>query len=116
MSTPDDYRAMAEECFRWARQAQTEDKRQAYLECGPDVARSRVGPRLWPSRSDANPVAAQFEALMGAVSIAVLAQQRVNCGDTILVLYDAANCRPRLRIAANIAFRELVCRGQALES
>jgi hypothetical protein len=27
MSTPDHYRAMAEECFRWARQAQTEDKR-----------------------------------------------------------------------------------------
>jgi len=25
---------------------------------GPDVARSRFGPRLWPSRSDANPVAA----------------------------------------------------------
>jgi len=27
---------MAEECFRWARQALTEDKRQAYL----DVART----------------------------------------------------------------------------
>ena len=40
MSTPDDYRAMAEECFRWARQAQTEDKRQAYL----DVARPL---RVW---------------------------------------------------------------------
>ena len=25
-------RAMAEECFRWAQQAQTEDKRQAYLD------------------------------------------------------------------------------------
>jgi hypothetical protein len=36
MSTSDDYRAMAEECFRWARQALTEDKRQAYL----DVART----------------------------------------------------------------------------
>jgi hypothetical protein len=72
MSTPDDYRAMAEECFRWARQAQTEDKRQAYLDVAPDVARSRVGPRLWPSSSDANPVAAQSEALMGAASISVL--------------------------------------------
>ena len=36
MSTPGDYRAMAEECFRWAQHAQTEDKRQAYL----DVART----------------------------------------------------------------------------
>ncbi len=70
MSTPDDYRAMAEECFRWARQAQTEDKRQA---------------------------------LMGAVSIAMSAQQRINCGAAIPVLYDAVSCRPRLGIAANIA-------------
>ncbi len=66
MSTPDDYRAMAEECLRWARQAQTEDKRQAYLDvartwleaasgqdCGPPaqtrcldrgLAQQRVGP------------------------------------------------------------------------
>ena len=49
MSTPDDYRVMAEECFRWARQAQTEDKRQAYL----DVARTWLEvasglPTLWP--------------------------------------------------------------------
>jgi hypothetical protein len=57
MSTPDDYRAMAEECFRWARHAQTEDKRQAYLDvartwleaasaqdCGPPAQT----PTLWP--------------------------------------------------------------------
>jgi hypothetical protein len=69
MSTPDDYRAMAEECFRWARQAQTEDKRQAYL----DVARTWLEAA---SGQDCG-VAAQSEALMGAVSIAVLAQQCV---------------------------------------
>jgi len=57
MSTPGDYRAMAEECFRWAQHAQTEDKRQAYLDvartwleaasgqdCGPPVQT----PTLWP--------------------------------------------------------------------
>ena len=62
MSTPDDYRAMAEECFRWARRAQTEDKRQAYL----DVART-CGSRVWtglrPLGSDTNPVAPRSEAL-----------------------------------------------------
>ncbi len=42
------------------------------------------------------------QALTGAVSIAVLAQQRINCGDAIPVLYDAVSCRPRLGIAANI--------------
>jgi hypothetical protein len=45
MSTPDDYRAMAEECFRWARQAQTEDKRQAYLDVAGPPAQT---PTLWP--------------------------------------------------------------------
>jgi Lon protease-like protein len=64
MSTPDDYRAMAEEYFRWARQAQTEDKRQAYL----DVARTWLEAA---SGQDCG-VAAQSEALMGAVLIAVL--------------------------------------------
>jgi hypothetical protein len=54
--------------------------------------------------------------LMGAVSIAVSAQQRVNCGDAILVLYDAASCGPRLGIASNIAFGELACRDRTLES
>jgi len=57
MSRPGDYRAMAEECFRWAQHAQTEDKRQAYLDvartwleaasgqdCGPPVQT----PTLWP--------------------------------------------------------------------
>ena len=43
MSTPDAYRAMAEECFRWARRAQTEDKRQAYL----DVARTWLEAASW---------------------------------------------------------------------
>ena len=66
MSTPDDYRAMAEECFRWARQAQTEDKRQAYLDVartwleaasGQDCGPPAQMPTLWPLKS---------EALMGA--------------------------------------------------
>src|SRR6516165_2319796 len=63
MSTPRDYRALAEECFRWAQQAQTEDKRQAYL----DVARTwlEAASGQGPSHSDTNPVAAQSEALMG---------------------------------------------------
>jgi hypothetical protein len=58
MSTPDDYRAMAEECFRWARRAQTEDKRQAYLDVartwleaasGQDCGPWAQTPTLWPS-------------------------------------------------------------------
>ena len=57
MSTPDDYRVMAEECFRWARQAQTEDKRQAYLDVartwlevasGLDCGLPAQTPTLWP--------------------------------------------------------------------
>ena len=57
MSTPDDYRAMAEECARWARQAQTEDKRQAYLDVartwleaasGQDCGPPAQTPTLWP--------------------------------------------------------------------
>ena len=57
MSTPDDYRAMAEECFRWARRAQTEDKRQAYLDVartwleaasGQDCGPWAQTPTLWP--------------------------------------------------------------------
>ena len=57
MSTPDDYRAMAEECFRWAQQAQTEDKRQAYLDVartwleaasGQDCGPWAQTPTLWP--------------------------------------------------------------------
>ena len=32
MSTSDDYRAMAEECFRRAQEAQTNNERQGYLE------------------------------------------------------------------------------------
>ncbi len=32
MSTPDDYRAMAEECFRRAREAESDRERQGYLE------------------------------------------------------------------------------------
>ena len=57
MSTPDDHRAMAEECFRWARQAQTEDKRQAYLDVartwleaasGQDCGPPAQTPTLWP--------------------------------------------------------------------
>ena len=56
MSTPNDYRAMAE-VFRWARQAQTEDIRQAYLEVartwleaasGQDCGPPAQTPTLWP--------------------------------------------------------------------
>jgi hypothetical protein len=32
MSTPDDYQAMAEECFRRAQESQTESERHGYLE------------------------------------------------------------------------------------
>ena len=32
MSTPDDYRAMAEECFRRAHESQTDSERDGYLE------------------------------------------------------------------------------------
>ncbi len=32
MSTPDDYRAMAEECFWRAREAESDRERQGYLE------------------------------------------------------------------------------------
>ena len=32
MSTPDDYQAMAEECFRRAQEAQTDSERHGYLE------------------------------------------------------------------------------------
>ena len=48
---------MAEECFRWARQAQTEDKRQAYLDVartwlaaasGQDCGPPAQTPTLWP--------------------------------------------------------------------
>ena len=51
------YRAMAEECFRWARRAQTEDKRQAYLDVartwleaasGQDCGPPAQTPTLWP--------------------------------------------------------------------
>jgi hypothetical protein len=31
MITPEQYREMAEECFRWAREAQTDDVRLCYL-------------------------------------------------------------------------------------
>jgi hypothetical protein len=36
MSTPNDYQAMAEECFRRAREAKTDNERQDYL----DLART----------------------------------------------------------------------------
>jgi hypothetical protein len=48
---------MAEECFRWARQAQTEDKRQAYLDVARTWLEAASGqicsppaqtPTLWP--------------------------------------------------------------------
>ena len=32
MSTPDDYQAMAEECFRRAQKSQTDSERDGYLE------------------------------------------------------------------------------------
>jgi hypothetical protein len=48
MSTPDDYRAMAEECFRSARQAQTEDKRQAYLDVARTWLEAASGPDCGP--------------------------------------------------------------------
>jgi hypothetical protein len=32
MSTPDDYQAMAEECFRRAQEAQTDSERHGFLE------------------------------------------------------------------------------------
>ena len=57
MSTSDDYRAMAEECFRRAQEAQTNNERQGYLElartwlaaaskvdCGPRTPCSAVMP------------------------------------------------------------------------
>jgi hypothetical protein len=34
MSTPDDYRAMAEECLRWAREAQTRFVSVSHLRAG----------------------------------------------------------------------------------
>jgi hypothetical protein len=50
MSTSDDYRAMAEECFRRAQEAQTDNERQGYLELARTwlAAASKVdcGPRL----------------------------------------------------------------------
>ena len=58
MSTPGDYRAMAEECFRWAQHAQTEDKRQADLDVartwleaasGKDCSPPAQTPTLWRS-------------------------------------------------------------------
>ena len=57
VSTHDDYRATAEECFRWARQAQTEDRRQSYLDVarawleaasGQDCGPPAQTPTLWP--------------------------------------------------------------------
>ena len=63
MSTSDDYRAMAEECFRWARRALTEDKRQAYLDVARTWLEAASSSRLRPSRSNANPVDPQSEAL-----------------------------------------------------
>jgi hypothetical protein len=36
MSTANEYRLFAEECFRWARSAKTEDERKAFL----DMART----------------------------------------------------------------------------
>ena len=46
---------------------------------------------------------------MGAVSIAVLARQRGNCGDAIQL-------QARFGIAAIFAFGELACRGRTLGS
>ena len=63
MSTPRDYRALAEECFRWAQHAQTEDKRQAYLDVARTWLEAASGQDCSPPRSDANPVAAHPEAL-----------------------------------------------------
>jgi hypothetical protein len=49
--------AMAEECFRWAQHAQTEDKREAYLDVartwleaasGQDYSPPTQTPTLWP--------------------------------------------------------------------
>lgn len=38
----DDYRAMAEECFRRARESESEQDRQGYLGIGANLARSRI--------------------------------------------------------------------------
>ncbi len=42
MSPPDDYRAMAEECFRRAREAESDHERQGYLELARLEAASQV--------------------------------------------------------------------------
>ncbi len=43
----DDYRAMAEECFRRARESESEQDRQGYLGIGANLARSRIEGGLW---------------------------------------------------------------------
>ena len=71
MSTPRDYRALAEECFRWAQHAQTEDKRQAYL----DVARTWLEAA---SGQDCSPPAQTQPCGRSTRSIEVLALQTIS--------------------------------------
>ena len=71
MSTPRDYRALAEECFRWAQHAQTEDKRQAYL----DVARTWLEAA---SGQDCSPPAQTPTCGRSTRSIEVLALQTIS--------------------------------------
>ena len=42
MTTADEYRQYAVECLRWAKEAETDEERQSFL----DMARRVIGP--WP--------------------------------------------------------------------
>src|SRR5262245_55467233 len=43
--TPKDYRAMADQCFRWVHEAETIDERLAYLKLARALVRSCICPR-----------------------------------------------------------------------
>jgi hypothetical protein len=81
MSTPGDYRAMAEECFRWAQHAQTEDKRQAIL--------------MWPGRGWRLP----------PVKIAVPPLRRQPCGRSIrsIEVHWLKFCEMQINLTASVS-------------
>ena len=71
MKTAAEYRAMAEECFKWAREAKVEEVRMPVLELGQiwlDAASKLDGQPPTPTQSA--PDAAKFVGAKGAIQVA----------------------------------------------
>jgi hypothetical protein len=64
MITPQEYRRMAEECFGWAREAQTDEVRQCYL----NLAQTWVDAASWIDRASGQRSSAHMPAMRRSAS------------------------------------------------